>query len=63
MDFMSETNEPLTRAALDTLATVSVEELRRLAQQLDGEAKIVKALLRERTRRPDREALRIAGID
>jgi hypothetical protein len=51
------------RVALDALAAVSVEELRRLAVQLDAEQRIVKTLLRERCRRPDREALGVVGVD
>jgi hypothetical protein len=45
-----------TRDALDRLAGVSVAELRQLALTLDFETKIVKSLLRERTRRPERAA-------
>lgn len=42
------------RDALDRLAHADVAELRHLAVTLDFEAKIVKSLLRERTRRPER---------
>jgi hypothetical protein len=47
-------SEPLThgREALDQLASLPVDELRRLAAVLDDEARIVRALVRERTRRP-----------
>jgi hypothetical protein len=50
--------EPPTegRRALDTLAELPVEELRRLAVRLDDEARIVRAMLRQRTRRPERAA-------
>jgi hypothetical protein len=48
--------ETPTRDALDRLAGVTVAELRRLAVTLDFESKIVKSLLRERTRRPERIA-------
>lgn len=43
-----------TRDALDTLASLPVEELRRLAMKLDDESRIVRSVLRERTRRPAR---------
>jgi hypothetical protein len=44
-----------SRDALDMLAFMPVDELRRLAVRLDEEARIVRSLLRQRTRRP-REA-------
>jgi hypothetical protein len=45
---------PEARDALDTLASLPVDDLRRLAVRLDDEARIVQAMLRERTRRPER---------
>jgi hypothetical protein len=50
--------EPLTasRDALDALASLPIEGLRRLAVRLDDEARIVRTMLRERSRRPERAA-------
>ncbi|HTU21803.1 MAG TPA: hypothetical protein VMG10_27440 [Gemmataceae bacterium] len=41
-----------SRTALDTLASMPLDELRRLAARLDDEARIVRGILRERSRRP-----------
>lgn len=55
--------EPLTasRTALDTLASMPLDDLRRLAARLDDETRIVRGILRERCRRPDRARLQLVG--
>jgi hypothetical protein len=54
MSQLANHTDPTRREALNALANMPVEELRRLAHQLESEQKVIKALLRERTRRPDR---------
>jgi hypothetical protein len=64
IEIMSDHSDPLTptRNALDTLADVPLDELRRLAGQLDAEQRIVKSLIRDRARRPER-GLGIVGAE
>jgi hypothetical protein len=50
------TTAPELHDALDRLVSLSVEDLRRLAVRLDSEQRVVKSLLRERARRPERAA-------
>jgi hypothetical protein len=42
------------REALGELAEMSLDDLRRLAQALDVEQKIIRSLIREKARRPER---------
>ncbi len=54
MSTAATTPAPQARDALDTLAELPVEELRRLAVRLDAEQRVLKSLIRERTRRLER---------
>jgi hypothetical protein len=61
-DVTIHTETPMaSRDALDTLASTPVDELRRLAVRLDEETRIVRSLLRERSRRARGRCLDGAG--
>jgi hypothetical protein len=49
------------REALDQLVSAPLDELRRLAQVLESEQKVLKSLIRERARQPERRALQVVG--
>lgn len=57
--------EPLTasRSALASLADMPLDELRRLAARLDDESRIVRGILKERSRRPERARLNLVGSE
>ena len=54
---------PRVATALEALATAPVDELRRQAVEKQHELRILKAVIRELSRRPDRDALSVVGAD